>query len=91
MHQARGSHHFSAKNFSNRLMSKADAQGRHVRAEPADGFTTDACLPGVTRAWRDAESLGRERGDLVQCDLIVAENPHLRPQFAKILDEIVRK
>jgi hypothetical protein len=78
MHQVRGAHHAAAEGFSDRLMSQADAEHRHLSGEVADEFDADSGFVRRARSGRDDDPFGMHRFDVADRDLIVAAYLNLR-------------
>lgn len=89
MQQARGLHNLPAKNFSDALMSEADAEDRNFSREVTNGGATDASLLRITRAWRDAEEIELESRNFFKRDFVIFNNANCCAELSKILDEVV--
>jgi hypothetical protein len=73
-------------------MPKADAEHRDFPGKVLDGFGRDSSVPdGFTRSWRNDKMIRFESNQIVQRDLVVTEDTHLRTELAKVLNKVVRE
>ena len=70
-------------------MSKANAEHRNLACEVLDGVDADTGLMRSTGAGGDEDAIRMKGIDLDNRRLIVASDFYVRPQFAKILDQVV--
>lgn len=93
MHQAIGSHHFSAVDFCEALMSQAYAKDRNSRTEMADEFPRQSSFRRRARARRNDDTIGLQCFNLVDGNLIISFDSNFggRINFADPLDKIERK
>jgi hypothetical protein len=71
-------------------MSETDSENGNPACEMFDGFGGNAAVfDGFAWAWRDDKVVGLEGDQLVQRDLVVAEDAYVRAEFAEVLDEVV--
>ena len=91
VHQTPGAHHLPAEHLADGLVPQAHAQQRHGGAEFADEFFGDARVFRLARAGTDANLCGPQFPQFVYGDLVVATHDRFRPEFAEILDEVVRE
>jgi hypothetical protein len=89
VHQPSGPHHFPAKDMADALVPQAHAQDRCALPKSANDITTDTRLLRRARAGGDTNVVRLHPGNIIQRDLVIAMNLHLRPHLAKILDEVV--
>src|SRR4051812_15598558 len=89
VHDAPGPHHLSAEGLADRLMAEAHAEERHAARERRDQLERDAGIAGGARTRREHDVGRRERRDFVDGNLIVPEHPHLRPELAQVLRQVV--
>jgi hypothetical protein len=71
------------------LVPEADTEHRQASGKMADRLDRDPGLFRRARAWRDDQPLRMQSFDLLQRDLVVAIDPNILPQFAKVLNEVV--
>jgi hypothetical protein len=91
MHKTSGADHLAAKDMTDALVPQTDAENRHLLTESANDIVTDAGLIRGARSGRNNDALGSQLSDFVERDLVVPFHERVRPQLAKILDEIVGK
>jgi len=89
VHQALRADDLAAVDFADRLMAEADAEQRNTRAKFANDIAGNSSLARRAGAGADQYLFGVERNRLLDGDLIVAENFHLRTELAKVLHEVV--
>src|SRR5689334_23287808 len=84
------SHDTSAKMLADGLMAKANAKDRHFSSKSIDRPKRDSRAVGRSRTRRDQDLFRSQfRLDLVDGDLVISNNLHIRPQLTQILDEVV--
>src|SRR5262249_11071764 len=74
VHGNRGAYHCAAIHLADRLVPKADAQGRDVRSRPLYQLQADAGLVGRAGAWRQHDAFWGDLQDLRNTDLVIAEH-----------------
>ena len=89
MHQLRGADDVASKGRSDGLMAEADAENRGLAGEALDERNEDAGILWCARAGRKDEAFGREGLDLVDGELVVATDDHLRAELAHVLHKVV--
>jgi len=89
VHQFLGMHNLAAERFADRLMPKANAEQRNLAGKLADDGERNPGLRRSRRSRRDHQILGIQARDLAQRDRVVAEDLHLLPQLAEVLDDVV--
>ena len=90
MHQALGPVHSAAEDSAKALVSETNPENRNFAGEVPDGVGGNTVvLDGFARSRGDHEMRRIERDQLVHRDLIVAEDPDIRTQLAKVLDKVV--
>ncbi len=90
-HPARRADHAPAIRLADRLMSEAYAEDRDVGAVSPDRGDADPRLCRRARSGRQHYRVRREFGDALHRDRIVADDVRPLPQFAEVLDEVVRE
>jgi len=91
VHEVRCAHDLSAESGADGLMSQADAEDRNFSGEVADQIDADAGVLRGAGAGRDHDSLGLHGRDGGDRDLIVAAHFDSSPEFAEILNQVVRE
>ncbi len=91
VHEAVGADDVAAEDVAHTLVAEADAEGGDGGAEGFDDVVGQAGLAGRTGAGRDDDAGRGEGADLVEGDLVVAENFHVHAQLTEILHEVVRE
>src|ERR1051326_5549579 len=87
----RGPDHSSAECLTDRLMTQADTENRHLATELLDDAQRHAGVSGCAGSGRDNDSIRRHFFDLIERDFVVAADFDTLPQLAEILREVVRK
>ena len=72
-------------------MTEADAEDRRRRPEAADEVDGDARLAWSAGAGRQDDVARRERGDLVERELVVAPDDRLAAELAHVAGEVVHE
>src|SRR5262249_30561954 len=91
VHQVRRADDLRAEGLADRLMAETHPEdGRRAREAQYD-VDADACVGGRARPGRDHDVRGRHDGDLLERDLVVADDLRVRAQLAEVLDEVVRE
>ena len=89
MHEAVGADDFAAEDVAHALMAEADAEGGDAGAESFDDVVGEAGFARGTGAGGNQDARRFEFADFLDGGLVVAENFHLHPQLAEVLDEVV--
>src|SRR5262245_38284681 len=89
VHHDAGSHDTRSEDLADRLMSKTDAEDRHVARDLLDKLQRDPRF--VRRAWprRDHDMCRTHRTYLFDADGIVAHHMQFLAEFPQILHEVV--
>ena len=92
VHQTRRPVHFAAVDGAETLVPETDAEHGDLSGEVFDSSRRNApILDRFARTRRDDEMVRLEGDQLVQRDLVVAEDADLRAQLTQILDKVVVK
>ncbi len=91
VHQRFGAYGVAAEGLADGLMAEADAHNRQFAGEMADGVYRNTGFFGGAGAGADNEIVGRECGDFVEGDVVVAAHHHFLAEFGKILHDVVGK
>lgn len=91
MHLARRADHVSSKKLADGLMAEADAQNGFLPGKCFDDINADTSVRGGARAGRNKDALGIETFRLRRSEFVIAENAHIHPQLAEILDQVEGK
>src|SRR5580765_1477298 len=89
VHDPPGPHYLSAEGLADRLVAEANAEERHAAREPRDQPQGDAGIVGRPGTRREHDVGRRERRDFVDGNLVVAKHPHLGPELAQVLRQVV--
>jgi hypothetical protein len=73
------------------LVTKTDAQDRHLGLERANNVVGYASLLWGARAGRDDNALRCPSRNFTQAHLVVANHPYLLTQLTEILKEVIGK
>src|SRR5262245_65700775 len=84
-----GSHTFYAKRHGQGLMAKADAKERDTPAEMPDCLNRHTRFHWCAGSWRNVDTAGVERLNLVDRNLIVTKYLNILTQFPKVLHEVI--
>ncbi len=88
VHRRWRAHDVAAERLPDRLMAKADAKHRRRFARRADEIETDARFVRRAGAGREDDRVRLVGEHIGDGDLIVAPHRHVRPQLAKVMDEV---
>src|SRR5271168_3959034 len=91
VHQLGGADDIASKCRADGLMAEANSQDRRLAGEALNEWDENAGVLRCARAGREHQPLRREGLDLVDCELIIAADDHLRAQFTHILNQVVRE
>ena len=89
VHETTRPHHLAAVNITDALMAETDPQQGITSCKTANHLIADTSLPGRAGPRRDADTVGIQGCNLLRGDLVVAADKWIRPQFSKILDEVI--
>ena len=89
MHQLAGADDLASECLADGLMAQADTQNRNFAGHVPYQRNENASLARRTGPRREQDAVGLQRLDLLDCELIVAMDLDLGPQFSEILDEVV--
>ncbi len=89
VHNRRRANDFRPESRADALVTETNAQDRRAGAEATNDGTRNAGFFGCARAGRDDNFVRPQRYYFIEGNLIVAEDPDLRTQFAKVMVEVV--
>jgi hypothetical protein len=89
VHESAGADDVATENMADALMPEAYAEEGRIWAEAFDNLVADSGFVGGARTRRNTDALGFERGNLIECDFVVALDQWIRAQFAEVLDQVV--
>jgi hypothetical protein len=71
-------------------MPEADTEHGNFPREVFDGFRRHSSIfDRFSWTGRDNEMIGLEGDQLVQCNLVIAEDLYVRPKLAEVLDKVI--
>lgn len=91
MHEPVCPHDIATEDMPNTLMAEADSKSGNARSKFFDHSTTDARLLWRAGTGGNADMIRLLFGDLIESDLIIPVNLHLRTHLSEVLDEVVGK